>query len=193
MRRYAERFLTQHRRQLQKKDGFYEFIVPDVLQGWKLDERVRNATFDRDLAIRRSDAAFLALGHPVVDAMLEYAGSYEFGGLTAVRRIPHPELAGQSGYFFLFVVRQRIANEAVDECLFHFHPVFVGSDQQVSEEAAAASTLLEARDEAASGSLPASQPFFDIAKQSLENKIGLWDWEDDVEFLGLSWVEFLKT
>jgi hypothetical protein len=22
---------------------------------------------------------------------------------------------------------------------------------------------------------------------------GLWDWEDDVEFIGLSWVEFCKS
>jgi hypothetical protein len=28
------------------------------------------------------------------------------------------------------------------------------------------------------------------AKAHVETEVGLWDWIDDVEFLGLSWVEF---
>jgi hypothetical protein len=188
--RFTERFLTQHRRALQKKDDFLEFIVPDVLKPRKLPERYRGATFDRETAIRRTDAEFLALGHPFADAMLEYTGSYDFAGLTAVRRIAEPKLAGRSGFLFLFVVRQRIAHEGGDECLFEFQPVFVSNDGKVDDDAVAAAVTQTAKDEEPSSKIPEPASSYAVAKQHLEAKRGLWDWSDDVEFLGLSWVEF---
>ncbi len=115
---FTERFLAAHRRQLQRKEAFVEFIVPDVLQSAGLPQRYRRATFDREGAIQRSDVEFLALGHPFVDAMLACVGSYDFGGLTAVRHISEPSLAGRAGHLFLFIVRRRIAHEDGDECLF---------------------------------------------------------------------------
>jgi hypothetical protein len=39
-------------------------------------------------------------------------------------------------------------------------------------------------------SKPDSTEAFYAAKQHLEQTAALWDWTDDVEFLGLSWVEF---
>jgi RNA polymerase recycling family protein len=95
-----------------------EFLVPDVLKAQDMAERFKNATFDRKTAIERPDADFLALGHPFVDAMLEYLGSYDFGGLTAQRAIKEPKLAGRAGYLFVFVKRERITREGDDECLF---------------------------------------------------------------------------
>jgi len=70
LRRFTERFMARHRRQMQRRDEFVEFLTPDVLIGFDLPERYRTATFDHDLAIRRTDAEFLALGHPFVDSML---------------------------------------------------------------------------------------------------------------------------
>lgn len=131
---FAERFLSRHRRQLQQKDGFLEFLVPDVLKAFDLPERYRTTTFDRQLAIRRTDAEFLALGHPFVDAMLSYSGSYDFGGLTAVRHIQSPSLAGRSGFLFVFIIRQRITREDGDECLFQFQPVFVSADGKIESD-----------------------------------------------------------
>src|SRR5439155_11408698 len=52
LKSFAERFLAKHRRQLQERDAFVEFIVPDVLKAFGLSERYRNATFDQELAIR---------------------------------------------------------------------------------------------------------------------------------------------
>jgi len=190
LQRFTERFLGEHRRQLQKKDAFFEFIVPDVLGPWKLPERYRQATFDRELAIHRSDAEFLALGHPLVEAMLQYAGSYNFGGLTALRRVQDSKLAGRSGFLFLFVVRQRITHEAGDECLFQFRPVFVDKAGKTDDEAAAAAVSGTAKDEKATPTVFEASPFFATARQHLEQNLSIWSWEDDVEFLGLSWVEF---
>src|SRR3989441_4001075 len=188
---FSERFLSKHRRQLQQKDSFLEFLVPDVLKSFGLPERYRNTTFDRQLAIRRTDAEFLALGHPFVDATLSYAGSYDFGGLAAIRHIQSPTLAGRSGFLFVFIVRQRITREDGDECLFQFQPVFVNGDGKIDTEALAqAVTEIAIESPGAKCSPPDASVAFNAAKAHVENEIGLWDWIDDVEFLGLSWVEF---
>ena len=188
---FTERFLGQHRRQLQRKGAFFEFLVPDVLRSAELPERLRNATFDRELAIRRPDAEFLALGHPFVDAMLRYVGSYDFGGLAAVRHLREPKFAGRSGFLFAFVLRQRITREDGDECLFRFEPVFVTADGRIDEEAVGAAVTGEAIGiEQATEHVPEPELAFGIARRHLEDTAGIWDWADDVEFLGLSWVTF---
>jgi len=190
LRRFTEQFLVMHRRQVQRKDDLMEFLVPDVLKGHDLPPRYYGATFDRELAIKRNDAEFLALGHPFVDAMLAYVGSYDFGGLTACRCIEAPTLKGQSGFLFLFIVRQRITREDGDECLFRFEPVFVDKDGKVDETAASLAVTGAATD---SVTKPAgdADAAFNSAKQHLEGKLTLWDWRDDVEFLGVSWVKFV--
>ncbi|HYX30653.1 MAG TPA: hypothetical protein VE863_19105, partial [Pyrinomonadaceae bacterium] len=188
---FSERFLSKHRRQLQQKDSFLEFLVPDVLKSFGLPERYRNTTFDRQLAIRRTDADFLALGHPFVDAMLSYSGSYDFGGLTAIRHIHNPTLAGRSGFLFVFVIRQRITRDGGDECLFQLEPVFITREGQINREAAMAAVSEVALEIDTSRCVPPdSSKAFEVARQYVEEQVGIWDWVDDVEFLGLSWVEF---
>ncbi len=190
LQRFTERFLAQHRRQLKKDEALFEFIVPDVLAPWKLPERYRQATFDRDVAIKRGEAEFLALGHPFADAMLEYVGSYSFGGLTARRCLPNSKLAGRSGFLFLFVVRQRITPDVADECLFQFYPVFVRKDRKVDDEAAVAAVTLSAKDDGSAESIPDADGYYEVAKQHLDDTVQPWSWDDDVQFLGANWVEF---
>jgi superfamily II DNA/RNA helicase len=192
LQRFTERFLGEHRRQLQKKDAFFEFLVPDVLAPWKLPERYRQATFDRELAIHRNDAEFLALGHPLVEAMLQYVGSYAFGGLTGMRRIQDSKLAGRSGFLFLFVVRQRVPPEAGTECLFQFQPVFVDKSGKIDDEAAVAAVSGAAKEEKATDTAIEPAAFFTTARRHLEDSLSIWSWDDDVEFLSLSWVEFQR-
>src|SRR5271157_3514836 len=67
-------YLARERRQVQRKDGFYEFLTPEAMKETGLEERYRMATFDRATAIRNSQADFLALGHPFIDAMLRRVG-----------------------------------------------------------------------------------------------------------------------
>jgi len=192
LRVFTERFLSKSRRQLQQKGEFLEFIVPDALKDFELPERYRQATFDRGLAIKRNDAEFLALGHSFVDSMLAYVGSYDFGGLTAMRRIAAPKLAGRSGFLFVFVIRQRITREDGDECLFQFEPVFVTAHGQVDNEALAlAVTGTSVEERADETQAPDPQTAFAAAQRDVERRLQLWDWADDVEFLALSWVEFV--
>ncbi|MBM4044869.1 MAG: hypothetical protein FJ279_07135 [Planctomycetes bacterium] len=190
LERFTVKFLTMHRRQLQRRQHFLDFLVPDALKPFNLPERYRSATFDRDMAIRRNDAEFLALGHPFVDAVLAYVGSYDFGGLTSCRRVVGTSLKGKSGALFVFIVRKRVSAEAGDEFLFEFQPVFVTSDGQIDEEAAKVAVAGEAAGQATQRPTADARVAFEVAKSGLEKKAGLWAWEDDVEFLGMSWVEF---
>jgi ERCC4-related helicase/HKD family nuclease len=190
LQQFFETFLTMHRRQIQRKGSFFEFLVPDVLKGTGLPERYNNATFDRELAIHRSDAEFMALGHPFIDAMLAYVGSYDFAGLTAIREICVPEMAGTRGFLFIFVVRRRIAREDGDEYLFELAPVFSTADGKINEIA-----LDFAMRHATSSTTPAENPpdptmAFEAVKKYLEPKASIWDWDEDVEFIGISWIIF---
>jgi hypothetical protein len=38
---------------------------------------------------------------------------------------------------------------------------------------------------------PDPQTAFAAAQRDVERRLQLWDWTDDVEFLALSWVEFV--
>lgn len=110
-------------------------MVPDALKALGLPDRYHNATFDRELAIRRTDAEFMALGHPFIDAMLAYVGSYDFGGLTAVREIKAPAMVGVNGFLFIFVIRHRMVREDCDEYLFDLALVFSTAEGKVNETA----------------------------------------------------------
>jgi len=192
LQHFTEKFLTMNRRHIQRKQQFLEFIIPTELKPYDLPERYRTATFDRDLAIKRNDAEFLALGHPFIDSMLTHVGSYDFGGLTAIRIIENNELEGLKGFLFLFIVRQRITREDDDECLFDFYPVFSTEDGTIDENAVRAAVGQQAKEADTTAIYPPDpNKAFQTAKQYLEDKTELWDWNDDVEFLGMSWVEFI--
>jgi hypothetical protein len=84
-------------------------------------------------------------------------------------------------------VQQRIE----DEYLFEFRPVFVRSDGEIDDEALAAAISQTAKDDSSSADVPCPTECFQAAQKYLENELQLWDWNDDVEFIGMSWVEFV--
>src|SRR5260370_35217 len=89
---FTLKLLAKERRQVQRKDGYLEFLTPESLRSKDLPERFKMGTFDRPTAIRNSPAEFLAIGHPFVDAMLRYIGEYEFVEHTAGRVSRTPEV-----------------------------------------------------------------------------------------------------
>ena len=121
----TESFLKMHHRKVEVKDGLISFITPDVLGEKQLVERYSNVTFNRELATKRSDLEFLALGHPFIDAMLSYIGSYDFGGLTSRRIINYNGLKGTEGHQFNFIIKKRITQELGDEYIFLFNSLFL--------------------------------------------------------------------
>ncbi|MBL7208766.1 MAG: hypothetical protein ISS52_01585 [Dehalococcoidia bacterium] len=84
-----------------------------------------------------------------------------------------------------------MAGEDGDQYLFELAPVFVTADGEVDEGAARATV-----EHAATGSPemeivpPDAEVAFQAAKKHLEGKVGVWDWEDDVGFVSISWVVF---
>ncbi|MFY9558163.1 MAG: hypothetical protein WAV47_25915, partial [Blastocatellia bacterium] len=103
-----------------------------------------------------------------------------------------PKLAGHRGFLFVFVVRQRITRENGDECLFQFEPVFTTADGRVDNESLALAVTGTAVEERGNETeVPDAQIAFAAAQHDVEQRLQLWDWTDDVEFLALSWVEFV--
>jgi superfamily II DNA or RNA helicase len=191
-------FLARERRQVQRKDGFYEFLTPDSLSDDKLPERYKTVTFDRATAIRDSQAEFFALGHPFVDAMLRRVGDYSFGGHTAVRVIQadrFDSVAPKAGYQFNFTVRARVQRGDGDEYLFDSHTLVVlpdGSiDDSMAELAARESSLPGGPDDTALEALRHLESLdldkaYQLAKAYLEKRAQFWDWDEDVDLIGMA-------
>jgi hypothetical protein len=195
---FTLKYLARERRQVQRKDGFYEFLTPEKLLEQGLDERFKMVTFDRATAIKNSQAEFFALGHPFVDAMLRHVGSYDFGGHTAVRVADGAGLecsAPVAAYQFNFAVRSRVAREDGDEYIFDLYTIAVRADgcvdEKLSRVAAGAFSLendLPAEAAAALHKLESLdlESAYCTAKTFLETKATLWDWDEDVELIGVA-------
>jgi superfamily II DNA or RNA helicase len=195
---FTVKFLGKERKQVQRKDGIVEFLTPESLRTKGLPERFRNVTFDRSTAIRNTQAEFFALGHPFVDTMLRYIGDYEFGGHTALRVIEAPEVRKiTAGYQFNFTVRSRVSREDGDEYLFDFHTVFVRSDGSVDRKladlAAKSYSLDENADQAGLNQLEEIrvETAFESARDYLAKQIKVWDWDEEVDLIGVAKVAFI--
>ncbi len=89
------------------------------------------------------------------------------------------------------MIRQRITRGGGDECLFRFEPVFITAEGQIDlDSMMAAVTGVAAEVDTSRCIPPDSSVSFETARRYVEEHVGIWDWVDDVEFLGLSWVEF---
>ena len=195
---FTLKYLARERRQVQRKDGFYKFLTPGKLLEQGLDERYKMVTFDRATAIRNSQAQFFALGHPFVDAMLRHVGSYDFGGHTALRVIQADGLEprdAKASYQFNFTVRSRVARADGVEFLFDLYTIVVLADGSIDGKLAeiAASTFSVEGDlpPAASSALRKLQPLglhnaYQSAKTYLETQTELWDWDEDVDLIGVA-------
>jgi len=202
---FTLKFLARERRQVQRKDGFYEFLTPEAMKESGLDERYRRATFDRATAIRDSQADFLALGHPFIDSMLRHVGDYSFGGHNAVRVIAGNGLgsvAPQAGYQFNFIVRSRVQREDGDEYLFDLHTVVVLPDGSIDAELSSLAASRYSDSESLSPQIERAldllgktdvEEAYQHAKNYVEQNAQLWDWDEDVELIGVARVVTLST
>jgi len=195
---FALKFLARERRQVQRKDGFYEFLTPEALREAGLPERYKTVTFDRATAIKNSQAEFFALGHPFIDAMFRRVGDYSSGGHAAVRLIEAKGLAyrePKAAYQFNFTVRSRVQRKDGDEYLFDLHTIVICADGSCDEELAD----LADREFSLDGDPPAAvsqalnqleslalDKAFEFAKAALEKRAEFWDWDEDVELIGVA-------
>lgn len=200
---FTLRFLAKERRQVQRKDGFLEFLTPETIRAKGLPERFKAVTFDRSKAIRNSQADFFAIGHPFVDAMLQYIGDYDFGGHCTLRCVKVPGLQeARAGVQFNFTVRRRVSRQDGDEYLFDFHSIVVNPDGQIDVALSEAASRCFGID----GEFPAAAQHalreldstrldraFESARTYLENRAALWDWDEDVQLIGVAKAAFVPS
>jgi hypothetical protein len=187
LRQVTEAFLRNHGRQPQWKDGWLGFRVPDDLKHAEKPERIDGVTFDRETAIRHPEKEFFAIGHEFVDAMLHHVGDPAFGGYAARRVLVSPDLQGQTGVQFNFLVRSQVPREDGDEYLFDFHCVVLDEQLQPDERLKRlAENSWSAQFEGRSGADLTWdwERAYDAAKTCLTNKLAnLWDWDEEVILL----------
>jgi hypothetical protein len=188
--RFTEQYLRQNSRAPQWREGRVSFKTPEALRSGGLPERVTDATFDRETAIREPGVHFLAMGDLFVDVMLLHAGSPASGGYSARRRIEAPDLKGRRGAQFNFLVRSQVPRSEGDEYLFDFCCVVIGPDYCVDEELAAASEQCWSRNDSSPAHLAWNwDRAFGVARDWLEARVKLWDWDEEVLLLNVAEVE----
>ena len=151
-------------------------------------------TFDRNTAIRHAEADFFALGHPFIDKMLGYIGDYEFSGHTAVRVLAAPWISELvSGLQFNFTVRKRVQRGDGTEYLFDLYTVVVRSDGKIDHRLAELAVSTYSIDSYEQSEPAGFQPnattiesAYHLAKSEIERRVKLWDWDEDVDLVGLA-------
>jgi len=98
-----------------------------------------------------------------------------------------------AGFLFIFVIRHRIAREDGDEYLFELAPAFSTPEGKVDEAALGFAMRYTTGPAVSAARPPDPSEAFRAVKKYLEEKTAVWDWDEDVEFIGLSWVVFKSS
>jgi ATP-dependent helicase HepA len=103
----------------------------DEFPGIVRDGERRIATLDPATALDHEDVEFLAFGHDVVDALVEYVRQREYPGRASHRRVRTNDVSPQSGWLFVYALEfEGVARSK--EAL----PIFVGLDGKPDDELA---------------------------------------------------------
>ena len=95
------------------------------------DAYIRVATFDPATALEHENVEFLAFGHDVVDAVIDYVRRREYPGRASYRRIRTNERPPLAGWLFVYALEFDGVMPSKE-----LLPVFVGVDGRVDQEAA---------------------------------------------------------
>ena len=121
------------RKVAQSEEGLFEFLLPDSLKRVEgLKHRYEKVTFDRAIAIRNAEAEFMAIGHPLTNAILSHCGSVDFGGLTGSQVVQRSQCLSESGALFHFTVKVTKEMSGNENTFFEFVPAFVYDDGTVA-------------------------------------------------------------
>ena len=184
------------RKVTESEEGMFEFLLPDSLKGVEgLKRRYEKVTFDRATAIRNSEAEFLAIGHPLTNAVLNHCGSVDFGGSTGFQVVERSQSLSDSGALFHFIVKITKEMSGDESIFFEFVPAFVYDDGTVAPKEAVqaiVSELAKAKTLSKRTALPveSAERLFEKAKdQALEECAQYQPWDDDVFCLDALRVE----
>ena len=104
------------------------------------------------------------------------------------------------GYQFNFAVRYRVQREDGTEYLFDLYTVVITAkgtvDEKLAELAASSYNVetelpVEARAAFDCGESVDIANAYQSAKKHLEGRVQLWDWEEDVDLIGIAKVSFV--
>jgi len=152
LRRFAERAILRLGGAFMPSGDVVHIETPEALLVYpRVLRSYRDATFSRELAMRRRNIQLLGLGHPLIDALIRYLQRPQQPGEVAaltvpdatrrqlsVRTVSHLELeAGRrrSGYTHLLLAPDGSWEEAPPACDVEWLGVALSSIRQASEDA----------------------------------------------------------
>ena len=108
----------------------------------------------------------------------------------------------KAGYQFNFMVRSRVQREDGEEYLFDSYTIVINADGSADEGLSGWAASSYSRE----GAVPRvadeqlanleslnAERAYDLARIALESKVELWDWEEDVDLIGLAKVVALPA
>ena len=98
---------SQNKKVSEEPDGTCEFIAPEIITTYG-GHRYTKITFDRDRAIEDGGLEFMAIGHPVTDAILSICSGYQYGGRCVKRQISDAKYKGESGLQCNFTIEYMV-------------------------------------------------------------------------------------
>ena len=130
-------------RRMSPRAGLYYLITPRVLRADKrVQKKYTEVTFDREQAMNEPRMEFLAIGHPLTDAAIRYAGGADLGGFATTRQIMDHRYSGVEGVHFNFMVKRKQKTGDREDISFDLVPIFLTWDGAVVD--GAGETALEA-------------------------------------------------
>jgi superfamily II DNA or RNA helicase len=130
-------FLKRTSKRVKNHGSMYEFLTPSVVnKAPGVQGKYTMATFDRDLALREKHLDYMAMGHPLTEAIINYCGRPEMGGFACARLIRDYRYSGLEGIHFNFLVTRRRETEKREELIFDLVPIFLTWDGDPVDEAA---------------------------------------------------------
>jgi len=135
VRRFAEAFILAHGGKIKPvAPGIVRIEVPSLVQRRDVRAVYEHATFERAVAreTRPEEVDFIAFGHPLFDAIVEYCQDLRHRGITTFKRVPSKEFAGHSGILCNFLLRFTDGNNQTARAVLC--PVFVDASGEVRPE-----------------------------------------------------------
>jgi superfamily II DNA or RNA helicase len=200
LQEFVERFIRYNRREIKRDEKEHlEFLTPEILKGFGLEEKYRKVTFSREEATKSTDPEleFVAFGHPLFEAIVETCGSYDFGGNAAIRAVSSKKYKGLKGIQFNFIVRLVQTTPREEETTFQIFPIFIDTNYSYNASASSEALMEYSRAKPPDDALDFITSVdvdkcYSIARKWLEELCSeQMPWEENIALLNVAWTLFV--
>lgn len=142
-------FLKSEGKRVSKDDEeYFEFIVPEIIPNYG-GHKYTKVTFDRQKAIEDPTLHFMALGHPVTDAIIKTCSGYGYGGKCTLRQLPKGKFSKESGIQYNYLIEYQVSQQGMEKNRIlrrDFKPIIIDSAGNYRPELESIGTLGDSKE-----------------------------------------------